>query len=114
MRSAVNLQDQLFRALADPSRRAILDRLAQGEANVGELVSAGDVTQSAISQHLRILKDAGLVKLRRSGRNNFYVLRPEALLRVKDWLSHYEGFWAAKLEKLGAVLRARHGKRNQV
>ncbi len=103
-------QDRIFRALADPSRRAILDRLAEGEMKVGDLVAAGHVTQSAVSQQLRILKDAGLVEERRSGRNNYYALRPEALLPVRDWLGHYERFWAEKLGRLGAVLRARHGQ----
>jgi DNA-binding transcriptional ArsR family regulator len=112
MSSTAARRDRIFRALADPSRRAILDRLTDGEANVAELVAAGRVTQSAVSQQLRILRDAGLVQQRRSGRNNYYTLRAAALLPVRDWLSHYERFWADNLDRLGAVLRARHGQGN--
>ena len=79
---------------------------------VGDLVAVAKVTQSAVSQQLRILKDAGLVEERRSGRNSYYALRPETLLPIRDWLEHYERFWAEGLDKLGAVLRARHGEGN--
>jgi DNA-binding transcriptional ArsR family regulator len=108
VRQSPSPQDQVFRALADPTRRALLGRLAAGEMPVGELVAQTPMTQSAVSQHLRVLKDAGLVAERRSGRMNLYSLRPEPLRLVQDWLSHYERFWAERLDRLGAVLRSRH------
>jgi DNA-binding transcriptional ArsR family regulator len=102
-------QDQVFRALADGTRRRILDHLSDGEATVTELMADAAMTQSAISQHLRVLRDAALVEERREGRHRFYKLRPEQLHVARDWLGRYERFWEERLDKLGSALRARHG-----
>jgi DNA-binding transcriptional ArsR family regulator len=104
-----------FRAVADPRRRAILDVLASGERSVTDLCGLFDVTQSAVSQHLRLLREAGLVRTRRDGRLIYYALDAAPLRQVYDWAAHYERFWTCKLDALGAVLdreagRARRGR----
>jgi DNA-binding transcriptional ArsR family regulator len=113
MESAAS-EESVFRALADGTRRAILEQLAQGEATVTDLLAQALMTQSAVSQHLRVLREAELVEERRAGRHRYYRLRPEPLLVVRDWLGHYETFWAERLETLGDVLRARYGAQDQV
>jgi DNA-binding transcriptional ArsR family regulator len=107
-------EDEVFRALADPTRRTMLRKLSEGDACVSDLVAQADVTQSAVSQHLKILRDAGLVKERRDGRLHIYRLEPKPLLVVRDWLAQYEDFWAERFDRLGKLLRARHAKTNQV
>ena len=96
-------EDEIFRALADPTRRAVFERLSQGEAAVGELTKSFDVSQPAISQHLRVLRTAGLVAERRSGRNVFYRVDPEGLRPLVDWLAHYRAFWPDRLARLKAL-----------
>ncbi|HTF86844.1 MAG TPA: metalloregulator ArsR/SmtB family transcription factor [Planctomycetota bacterium] len=94
----------VFRAVADPTRRRILDLLAESEQSVGELVLRFSMSQPAISQHLRVLYDAGLVGRHREGRLKKYRLRPERLRRVHDWSAHYAHFWTDKLGALGRYL----------
>jgi DNA-binding transcriptional ArsR family regulator len=93
-----------FRAIAAPARRAILDLLRQGEHSVNELVEAFDLTQPAISQHLKVLREAGLVALEQRGRQRVYRLHAEPLREVYDWIGHYETFWRRKLDALGDYL----------
>ena len=95
----------VFEAVSEPTRRAMLDLLAAGERSVGELVDRFDVTQPAISHHLRILREAGLVKTRRAGRQRFYRLQARPLRQIHDWVAHYERFWTVKLNALGEHLR---------
>jgi DNA-binding transcriptional ArsR family regulator len=99
-----------FRAVADPTRRAILDSLATGERSVGDLSAMFDVTQSAVSQHLKVLRDAGLVRPRKEGRQRLYSLDAGPLRDVFDWAAHYERFWTKKLDALGAVLDREAGR----
>jgi DNA-binding transcriptional ArsR family regulator len=94
----------VFLAIADPTRRAILHRLVNGEQTAGGLARPFDSSQSAISQHLGILRDAGLVRARSVGRQRVYELRPAPLARVQRWISHYERFWSQKLDALGEYL----------
>lgn len=91
---------QVFRALADPTRRAIFEQLARGESSVTDLVGRFDVSQPAISQHLGALKRAGLVAERRQGRFAYYRAAPAGLRPLVDWLAHYRTFWADKLRAL--------------
>ncbi len=93
-----------FRAIGDPTRRAILDLLSERERTVGELVERFDVSQPALSQHLRVLRDAGLVAPRKDGRRRVYRIEAEPLREVYDWVSHYERFWDEKLDALGRYL----------
>lgn len=95
----------VFEAVSEPTRRAMLDLLAGGERSVGEIVDRFDVSQPAISHHLRILREAGLVKTRKAGRQRLYCLEARPLRRIRDWLEHYERFWTVKLEALGEHLR---------
>jgi DNA-binding transcriptional ArsR family regulator len=95
---------EVFRALGDSTRRAILEQLMTGESSVKALTSKFDVSQPAISQHLASLRKAGLVAERREGRHAFYRVRPVGLKPLIDWLSHYETFWAVRLKRLENLL----------
>jgi DNA-binding transcriptional ArsR family regulator len=96
--------ESVFQAIACPTRRALLDALALGERNVSELVAALDVTQSAVSQQLAILKSAGLVDERAHGRFRFYRLRAEPLAAIDAWIGRYRGYLEQQLDELGRVL----------
>ena len=98
--------DAVMRALADPTRRAVFERIAgAGEINVLELTRASGVTQGAISQHLKLLKQAGLVADRPEGRKIFYRAQPEGLAPLFDWLSHYDAFWRERFANLRTLLK---------
>jgi DNA-binding transcriptional ArsR family regulator len=94
----------VFIAIADPTRRALLDRLRFGEQPVKELAAPFAMSLPAISQHLQVLYEAGLVQMRKSGRQRLYQLNPEPLKQVSDWIAHYEQFWEEKLDALGNYL----------
>jgi DNA-binding transcriptional ArsR family regulator len=99
--------DQLsvvFGALADPTRRAILERLVAGEATVGELGAPFRMSQPAVSKHLKVLEAAGLVSRRRRGTANLSRLEPEALREADDWLERYRQAWEERFERLDEVL----------
>ena len=100
----MNREQAVFRALADPSRRAIFRLLAQGEAPVKALVAGFEVSQPAISQHLAKLKGAGLVADRREGRLVYYRLDPDGLRPLVDWLAHYRAFWPGRVDRLQELL----------
>jgi DNA-binding transcriptional ArsR family regulator len=97
-------RDAVFRALSDPTRRAMLDHLRDRESSVSELAEPFSMTQPAVSQHLKVLADAGLVWARRDGRQRLYRLRPAPLRDAFDWLERYARFWGEKLDALGAYL----------
>ena len=103
MRSKTGSNDA-FRAIADPTRRAVLDLVSEGERKVNDLVGRFRMTQPAMSQHLRVLRRAGLVTDRRVGRERIYRIRPDQLKPVADWVSQYERFWKRKLRALGDFL----------
>jgi len=96
--------DGVYRAIADPTRRRILDLLAGGDLPAGDLVQQFSISQPAVSQHLRVLREAGLVSPRRDGRRQVYRLHAEALAEVYDWVAHYEGFWSERLARLSGYL----------
>ena len=100
----------VFRAVADPTRRAILDCLVNKEESVMKLAASFDMTLPAVSQHLRVLQSARLVTRRRDGRNIFYQLNPEPLNQVAKWIHPYERFWHKRLHALGEHLRRKHGE----
>ena len=95
----------LFRTLADPTRRAVFERLGEGEMTVSDLRSGFSVSQPAISQHLSALKAAGLVSERRAGRNAYYRLRPEGLAPLAGWVDRYRTFWPERIGKLKELLK---------
>jgi DNA-binding transcriptional ArsR family regulator len=97
--------DTVFRALADPSRRAIFERLTRGEAAVKDLTARFDFSQPAVSQHLATLRSAGLVSERRDGRLVYYRVEPNGLRPLIDWIAHYQAFWLERLDRLQALLK---------
>jgi DNA-binding transcriptional ArsR family regulator len=99
-----------FHALADPTRRAVLDLLRTGRRPAGEIANAFPVSRPAVSKHLRVLRRAHLVEERREGRHRFYQLNPEPLRAVDSWLEQYRQFWAASLENLKRFVEAEYEK----
>ncbi len=100
----------VYKAIADPNRRIVLDFLSRGEQPVAAIQARVLLSQPALSQHLKVLRDVGLVRHRRSGRERIYALDPKPLEEVSDWLQHYENFWNEKLATLGKHLERKHGK----
>jgi DNA-binding transcriptional ArsR family regulator len=98
--------ESVFQAIACPTRRALLDALAAGERSVSELVAALEVTQSAVSQQLAVLRSAGLVEERPVGRFRYYRVRPEPLAEIETWLAGYRAHVERQLDALGRVLDA--------
>jgi len=98
-------ESDVFRTLADPTRRAVFERLCCREMSVSELKAGFAVSQPAISQHLAALRGAGLVSERREGRFAYYRAEPDALGPLVDWVDRYRSFWPERLEKLKTVLK---------
>jgi DNA-binding transcriptional ArsR family regulator len=96
--------DAVFAALADPTRRAIVARLAQGEASVLELAEPFDMSQPAISKHLKVLERAGLVSRGRDAQRRPCRLEPEPFAELSVWLENYRQFWEARYQHLDALL----------
>jgi DNA-binding transcriptional ArsR family regulator len=92
--------DSLFEILAEPNRRRVLDLLREQERTVGELVDALDLSQPAVSKHLRVLREAGLVEARVDAQRRIYSLCPGPLADVDAWLAPYRKFWRGKLDAL--------------
>lgn len=98
--------DTVFGALADPTRRAMLHRLAQRELSVGELAAPFDISLAAASKHIKVLERAGLVKREIRGRIHLCRLDAQPMHAGLEWLRHYERFWNRRLDALDALLRA--------
>jgi len=103
------MTSDVFRAVSDPTRRQMLELLGGGERTAAELAAPFDMTQPAVSQHLRVLRDAGLVDVRKEGRFRVYSLDPKPLREVFDWASYFEGFWKKRLAALGSRLTELEG-----
>lgn len=99
------VEGEIFRALSDPTRRAVYQRLAEREMTVSELTAGFAVSQPAISQHLAVLRGAGLVADRREGRRVFYRTDPDGLAPLAEWIDRYRRFWPERVERLRAVLK---------
>jgi len=99
-----------FQALADPTRRAILARLALGETSVTELAEPFDMSLPAISKHLKVLETAGLIVRGREAQWRPCKLKPQPLREVDDWLDRYRKFWEASFDRLGEYLQAIQAK----
>src|SRR5690349_7342748 len=97
-------EDRVFQALADPSRRAIFESLIRGEAAVKDLTARFRISQPAVSQHLAILRQAGLVDGRREGRCVYYRVEPRGMKPFIDWIAHYRVFWAEHIDRLEHLL----------
>ncbi len=96
--------DPVFRAIADPSRRLMLRRLSAGSRPASELGRGLSMSQPAVSQHLKVLREAGLVSSSRRGRQHVYRLRADGLRAVFAWVKTFEAFWGARLDDLDALL----------
>src|SRR4051812_23069433 len=98
--------DGVFHALADPTRRAMLRRLASGQRTIGELAAPFSMSFPAASKHVRVLERAGLVRRRIEGRTHICQLDPAPLAAAEGWLRFYETFWTAQFDALDAALKA--------
>ena len=104
------LTEATFQALADPTRRAVLDLLRRGSQPAGQIASAFPVSRPAISKHLRLLRRAHLVREHREGRHRVYQLNPEPLRAVDSWIEQYRAFWATSLNNLKAFVEADYAR----
>jgi DNA-binding transcriptional ArsR family regulator len=105
----VEYLDTTFAALSDPTRRDILTRLARGEATVSDIAAPYDVSLNAVSKHLMVLENAGLVKRRIEGRVHRIGLNPEPLRTASEWLEFYRAFWEGRLDALEKFLTRKKG-----
>ncbi|HVW72882.1 MAG TPA: metalloregulator ArsR/SmtB family transcription factor [Rhizomicrobium sp.] len=97
--------DTAYAALADPTRRAILARLAEGDATVGEIAEPFPISGPAISRHLKVLEEAQLIARTRNGQQLICRLNPQGLKTAQEWLDHYRAFWSGALDRLDAHLK---------
>jgi DNA-binding transcriptional ArsR family regulator len=109
-RSVTHSTESAFSALADPTRRAVLDLLRKGSQPAGQIARAFPVSRPAISKHLRLLRKAHLVEERREGRNRVYQLSAEPLQAVDKWLEQYRVFWQNNLTNLKAFVETEYAK----
>jgi DNA-binding transcriptional ArsR family regulator len=98
------MSHDVYDAIADPSRRKILQLLAARDLSVQEITAHFSVSRPAISKHLRILREAGLVHEEKMGRQRLYHLHPEKLRELREWVAYFDQFWAAKLRTLQALV----------
>ena len=104
------LAPDIFQAVADPNRRTLLDLLRDGPRAVQDLGTHFDMSLAAVSQHLRVLLEAGLVSREVRGKYRFYHAEPAALQQVHDWTEQYREFWEDRLDRLGEYLDKTEGK----
>jgi DNA-binding transcriptional ArsR family regulator len=98
-------ETEIFKVLSDPTRRAILERLSGGEMTATELRAGFSITQPAMSQHLAVLRGAGLISERREGRFAHYRVEPEGFAPLHGWLARYRDFWPRRIDNLKDLLR---------
>ncbi len=105
--------DAVLQALADPSRRTVLDALGEGPATAGELAALLPIARPGVSRHLRVLREAGLVEVRQEAQFRVYSLRPDPLVEVDEWLSHYRSLWESRLDALHTeIARGKKARRD--
>jgi DNA-binding transcriptional ArsR family regulator len=112
-RTVTYSSETTFQALADPTRRAVLDLLRRGSQPAGQIAGAFPVSRPAISKHLRLLRRAHLVREHREGRNRVYQLNPEPLRAVDSWIEQYRSFWSVSLGNLKAFVEAEHARETE-
>jgi DNA-binding transcriptional ArsR family regulator len=98
------MQLDVFQALADPTRRRIVETLLAGEQQVADVVAKAGIHQSGVSRHLRILHDSGFVVVRPDGQRRFYALEPAPFRQLDGWLAPYRELWDARLDRFAAAL----------
>jgi DNA-binding transcriptional ArsR family regulator len=101
----------VYSAISDPTRRAILDALRRGERSAGDIAELFPVSRPAVSRHLRVLRNAGLLSERRDAQSRIYSLNAKPLREVEQWLQHYRVFWGAKLNDLKQYVESSEGRR---
>ncbi|MBX3191816.1 MAG: winged helix-turn-helix transcriptional regulator [Labilithrix sp.] len=104
------MQIDAFQALADPTRRRIVEVLRRGEQQVGDVVAKAGIHQSGVSRHLRILAESGFVSMRPDGQRRLYALRSEPFRELDDWLTPYRTLWEARLDRFEAALEKKRIK----
>ncbi len=110
MRSQRDVQP-VFRALADPTRRAIIAMLAEGERPIGEIAAAFDMTRPAVAKHLAVLRGGDLIAVEQRGRERINRLNPRALRTAADWLNHFDVFWDERLAALKGAVERKEGRK---
>ena len=113
-RSVTYSSEATFQALADPTRRAVLDLLRRGSQAAGEIAGAFPISRPAISKHLRLLRRAHLVREHREGRHRVYQLNPEPLRAVDSWLDQYRNFWKMNLANLKTFVEAEYANETKL
>lgn len=103
----MDMHSSVFEALADPTRRRIVEALCMGERQVNDIVAEAGIHQSGVSRHLRILHEAGFVEMRPDGQRRLYCLRSEPFRELDKWLAQYRELWEARLDRFGAALEKR-------
>jgi DNA-binding transcriptional ArsR family regulator len=103
--------DTTYAALADPTRRAILARLALGEASVGDVAQPFPISAPAVSRHLKVLEEANLIVRRKQGQTHVLSLNPLGLKSAQEWLDHYRAFWTGAFDRLDAHLKKKPEKK---
>lgn len=104
------MQVDVFEALADPTRRRIIEVLLNGEQPVGDVVDKAGIHQSGVSRHLRILHESGFVSMRADGQRRLYALKPEPFQELGDWLTPYRKLWEERLDRFEAALKKKAEK----
>ena len=97
-----------FQALADPGRRAILMMLSQNRQSINTIAGNFDISRPAVSKHIKVLYEAGLVQIKDSGRERYCELNPDGFNEVKKWLDYFDQFWRTKLQSLEDLLNQQH------
>lgn len=105
------MHSDVFQTLADPTRRRIVDALRHGERAVNDIVATVEIDQSGVSRHLRILGEAGFVRVRPEGSRRLYSLRPEPFRELEEWMNGYRSLWDKRLDRLGEELERRQKAR---
>jgi DNA-binding transcriptional ArsR family regulator len=105
--------DNVLLALSDPSRRTMLDELRRGPASVSELASIIPIARPGVSRHLRVLREAGLVAVRKDAQRRVYSLEPQPLAELDDWLGQYRAMWEQRMDALHTeIARGKHNQRS--
>jgi len=107
------MRRDVFQAIADPNRRIILSMLASGRLNVNQVADNFDITRSAVSQHMKILTECGLVTIRKSGRERYCEAKLDKLGEIWDWLNQYKKFWENKFDAMEIALKEIQSKNKQ-
>ncbi|MFZ5616542.1 MAG: ArsR/SmtB family transcription factor [Pseudomonadota bacterium] len=105
--------DRIFHALADPTRRAIVERLGEGPAAVSDLARPMEMTLTAVMQHLNVLEESGVIRTRKEGRRRICAVDKAAIASIEDWIAHRRASWEQRFDRLGDVLAAQKARKGK-